>query len=61
MDEAMRNWEQTILLVSNDAALCAAARRELEAKIGGLRVAAVSSVEAARRILEADAPAVILL
>jgi signal transduction histidine kinase len=61
MDKAMPNREQTILLVSNDAKLCAAARREFEGSIAGLRVAAVSSVEAARRILQEDAPAVIVL
>jgi signal transduction histidine kinase len=57
----MGNREQTILVVSDDAALCAAARREFEASIEGLRVASVSNVAAARRILEEDAPAVILL
>lgn len=51
----------TILLVSDDLELCAAARREFEAKEQGLRVAAVRSVEAARRIVEDAAPAVILL
>ncbi len=56
----MSNREQTILVVSDDAALCAAARREFEAGIAGRRVASVTSVAAARRILEADAPAVIL-
>jgi len=61
MDEAMSNREQTILLVSDDAALCTAARREFEDTIAGLRVAAVSNLEGARRILEEDAPAVILL
>jgi len=61
MDSIMPNREQTILVVSDDAALCAAARREFEASIAGLRVASVSSVAAARRILEEDAPAVILL
>ncbi|HKV64211.1 MAG TPA: hypothetical protein VJO16_20055 [Candidatus Acidoferrum sp.] len=30
------NREQTILVVSDDAALCAAARREFEASIAGL-------------------------
>lgn len=53
--------EQTILLVSDDAALCAAARRAFESRTRGLRVAAVSTVEAARRIVEHAAPAVILL
>ena len=51
----------TILLVSDDLELCAAARREFEAKEEGLRVAAVRTVEAARRIVEDAAPAVILL
>ena len=51
----------TILLVSDDAALCATARQELEAKVEGLRVAAVSTVEAAHGIVEDAAPAVILL
>jgi signal transduction histidine kinase len=61
MDKGMSNREQIILVVSDDAALCAAARREIEAGgIAGLRVASVTSVAAARRILEADAPAVIL-
>ncbi len=53
--------EQTILLVSDDADLCAAARRELKVKVGRRRVASVSSIDAARRILEDSAPAVILL
>jgi signal transduction histidine kinase len=57
----MPNHEQTILLVSDDAAFCAAARRELEAKEEGLRVAAVSTVDAARGIVVDAAPAVILL
>jgi signal transduction histidine kinase len=53
--------EQTILLVSDDADFCAAARRELKMKVARLRVAAASSIDAARRILEDSAPAVILL
>src|SRR5260370_39577891 len=61
MDEAMGNREQTILVVSDDAALCAAARREFEKSVAGLRVASVNSVAAARRILEEDAPTVIFL
>jgi signal transduction histidine kinase len=52
--------EHTILLVSDDSELCAAARREFEAKEGGLRVAAVRTLDAARRIVEDAAPAVIL-
>ena len=57
----MVNRGKTILVVSDDAALCAAARREFETGIAGLRVASVTSVAAARRILGEDAPAVILL
>jgi signal transduction histidine kinase len=57
----MDNRERTILVVSNDAALCATARREFEASIAGVRVASVTSVAAARRILEENLPAVILL
>jgi signal transduction histidine kinase len=57
----MPNREHTILLVSDDAELCAAARREFEAKEKGLRVAAVHTVDAARRIVEDAAPTVILL
>ena len=51
----------TILLVSDDAALCAAARQELESLEEGLRVAAVSTVEAAHGIVADATPAVILL
>jgi len=61
MDKAMGNKVQTILVVSDDAALCAAARQEFEASISGPRVASVTNVAAARRILEDDAPTVILL
>jgi signal transduction histidine kinase len=57
----MANHGQTILVVSDDAAFCAAARRELEAKEEGLRVAAVSTVDAARRIVVDAAPGVILM
>ena len=57
----MSTREQTILLVSDDAALCAAARLELERIDDRLRVAAVSTMDAARRIVEDAEPAVILL
>jgi signal transduction histidine kinase len=57
----MQHQGKTILLVSDDAAFCAEARRELEAKEKGLRVAAVRTVDAARRIVADAAPAVILL
>src|SRR5713226_1305109 len=50
MGRAMVNREQIVLVVSDDAALCAAARREFEASIAGLRVASVTSVAAARRV-----------
>jgi len=60
MDEGMGSRKQTILVVSDDAALCTAARREFEARIAGVRVASVTSVAAAKRILEEHAPAVIL-
>jgi signal transduction histidine kinase len=52
---------QSILLVSDNAALCAAARINLEGRTEGLRVASVSNVDAARRILPDAAPDVILL
>lgn len=57
----MLTSEQTILLVSDDAVLCAAARREFEAKDAGFRVAAVNSVEAAQRAVDDLVPAIILL
>ncbi len=57
----MGHREQTILVVSDDAVLCAAVRQEFEASIAGLRVASVTSVAAARRILEEDAPVAIVL
>jgi signal transduction histidine kinase len=52
---------QTILVVSNDALLCAAARRELESRRLDVRVAAVSSVETALQIIKEAAPGVVLL
>jgi DNA-binding NtrC family response regulator len=52
---------QTILVVSNDASLCAAARRELESRRPDVRVSAVSSVETALQIIEEAKPGVILL
>jgi signal transduction histidine kinase len=57
----MKTKEQTVLVISDDAALCAEARRELEAGETGLRVASVSSVEAARRIVQDAPPTVIVL
>src|SRR5580704_3992579 len=57
----MQTEEQTILLVSDDAAFCAAARKELESRQSSRRVAAVSTVDAARDIVVHAAPTVILL
>jgi signal transduction histidine kinase len=57
----MGNKEQTVLLVSNDAGFCAAMRREFDSSALRVRAASVSSVAAARRILEEDSPGVILL
>jgi len=53
--------EHTILLVSDDAALRAAARHELETIDDRRHVSSVSTVDAARRIVADAAPAVILL
>ena len=57
----MGTREQTVLLISDDANLCARTRSELQAREGKLRVAMVSSVDAARLVVEDEAPAVILL
>ena len=57
----MQLREQTILLVSEDAGLREAARKEFECREEKLRVAAVSTVDAARRVVQDAAPAVILL
>jgi signal transduction histidine kinase len=57
----MSSEKQSILVVSEDARLCAAVRQEFVEGTGGPRVASVASFAAARRILEEDLPAVILL
>jgi hypothetical protein len=57
----MQTQKQTILLVSDDAAFCAAARNALETEHSRRRVAAVSTVDAARDIVLDAAPTVILL
>ena len=49
------------MLVSNDARFCAAMRREFDSSSLRVRASAVSSVAAARRVLEEDSPGVILL
>ena len=61
MKASMKIREQTILVISDDATFCSSVRRALESKEARLRVAAVSSVDAAQRIIENAAPAVILL
>jgi signal transduction histidine kinase len=61
MDDHMTPREHTILLVSDDAELRAAARLELETIDDRRHVSSVSTLDAARRIVEDAAPAVILL
>ncbi|HKV24880.1 MAG TPA: histidine kinase dimerization/phospho-acceptor domain-containing protein [Candidatus Acidoferrum sp.] len=61
MSEAMTTRECNILLVSDDAGLRATARHELETVDERRHVSSVSSLAAARRILEDAAPDVILL
>jgi signal transduction histidine kinase len=61
VDESMTPREHTVLLVSDDPALRATARRELETIDERRLVSSVSTVDAARRIVEDAAPAVILL
>jgi signal transduction histidine kinase len=60
MDEDMLTREQTILLVSDDAALCTAARLRLECLEERIRVSSVTNIDAAHLILEDATPAVIL-
>lgn len=55
------NREQTILLVTNDAALSAATRQEFKPRGAAVRIAVVSSADAALRIVAEANPAVILL
>jgi signal transduction histidine kinase len=57
----MSENRQTILVISNDALLCAAVRRDLETRRPEVRVSAVSGIAAALRILEDAAPSAILL
>ena len=57
----MKTREQTVLVISDDPAFCAAARRELQGDDPGLRVSSVSNVDAARLVVEDCAPGVILL
>jgi signal transduction histidine kinase len=57
----MGTREQTVLMISDDASLCARTRHELQTREAKLRIAMVSSVDAARLVVEDEAPAVILL
>lgn len=57
----MKPREQTVLVISDDPAFCAAARRELQGADPRLRVSSVSNVDAARLVVEDCMPAVILL
>ncbi len=57
----MSEARQTILVISNDALLCAAVCRDLELRRPEVRVSAVSGIAAALRIMETSAPSVILL
>ena len=61
MDEDMTPREHKILLVSDDVELRDTARHELETIDDRRHVSTVSTVDAARRIVEDAAPAVILL
>src|SRR5580704_10738421 len=61
MEGDMTPREYTILLVSDDAALRATARHELQTIDERRHVSSVTTVDAARRIVEDAAPAVILL
>jgi signal transduction histidine kinase len=61
MNENKMTTELTVLLISDDAALCAAARHELETRNRRLRVATVSTVDAARSVLAEAQPTAILL
>ena len=57
----MGNREQSILLVSSNAKTCAEMRRGFAADVPWVRVASVTNIAGARRILEAGAPTVIFL
>ena len=61
MGEVMNKGEATILLVSEDVDLRTRARQELETRREGVRVASVSNLEAAWRVVENAPPAVIVI
>ncbi|HLZ11386.1 MAG TPA: histidine kinase dimerization/phospho-acceptor domain-containing protein [Candidatus Acidoferrum sp.] len=57
----MGTREQTVLLISDDAELCARTRDELHLRESKLRIAMVRTVDAARMVMREEAPAVIVL
>lgn len=57
----MNERQQTILLVSDDAEICCELRDELAERLPACRVTSVSSVEAARRVVEGATPCAIVL
>ena len=57
----MSDARQTILVISNDALLCAAVRRDLEIRRPDVRVSAVDGVAAALILMESVAPCAILM
>jgi hypothetical protein len=59
--EAKPEVRQTVLLISSDALLCAATRREMEARRPEVCMSAINNVAAAMRVLEDSALSVILL
>ena len=60
-DKEMQKKQQRVLMISEDQALCAAARHRLEDRAAGVQVAAVSNLEAARSVLKRFAPTLILI
>src|SRR4029077_8205293 len=59
--KAMQKNEATILVVSDDAELRARTTEEMERRRTGVRVAAVSNLDAAWRVVEDTSPDVIVL
>jgi signal transduction histidine kinase len=57
----MEKREQSVLLISDNASLCARTRHELQTREARLRIAMVSNLDAAQRVVEDEAPAVIVL
>lgn len=57
----MRTREQMVLLISDDEGFCARTREELQLRQDTLRVATVNTVEGARRAVEQETPAVIVI